>query len=163
MATKKQRWFITAFEIKGSVILAIYQQVIFSGMFGVFISILYHYKLPVYQPVLGTFITSIVLGLLLVFRTNTAYKRYWEGRKIWGSMVNTIRNLARQIWGSVDENSLEDKDNKFIALNLLLAFAVATKLQLRGEKINSELEALMPAEKYQNRKIVNNPPIEIAF
>lgn len=163
MATKKQKWFITAFQIKGSVISAIYQQVIFCGIFGVFISILHHYKLPVSQPILGTVIPSIVLGLLLVFRTNTAYERFWEGRKIWGSMVNTIRNLARQIWVSVDENSLEDKDNKIIALNLLVAFAVATKLHLRGEKPNSELEELMPAEKFQNLKIVNNTPIEIAF
>ena len=35
-----------------------------------------------------------VLGLLLVFRTNTAYDRWWEGRKLWGQLVNDSRNLA---------------------------------------------------------------------
>src|ERR1700754_1378564 len=37
---------------------------------------------------------SFVLSMLLVFRTNTAYDRWWEGRKLWGSLVNNSRNLA---------------------------------------------------------------------
>jgi len=37
---------------------------------------------------------SFVISMLLVFRTNTAYDRWWEGRKMWGSLVNNSRNLA---------------------------------------------------------------------
>jgi len=37
---------------------------------------------------------GVVLSLLLVFRTNTAYERWWEGRKLWGELVNNSRNLA---------------------------------------------------------------------
>lgn len=37
---------------------------------------------------------GFVLSLLLVFRTNTAYDRWWEGRKLWGQLVNDSRNLA---------------------------------------------------------------------
>lgn len=37
---------------------------------------------------------GFVFGLLLVFRTNTAYDRWWEGRKQWGALVNDCRNLA---------------------------------------------------------------------
>jgi putative membrane protein len=37
---------------------------------------------------------GFVISLLLVFRTNTAYDRWWEGRKLWGSLVNNSRNLA---------------------------------------------------------------------
>jgi ion channel-forming bestrophin family protein len=37
---------------------------------------------------------SFVISMLLVFRTNTAYDRWWEGRKQWGALVNTSRNLA---------------------------------------------------------------------
>jgi putative membrane protein len=37
---------------------------------------------------------SFVISMLLVFRTNTAYDRWWEGRKLWGSLVNNSRNLA---------------------------------------------------------------------
>lgn len=163
MVIKKPQWFKTAFQIKGSVITAIYQRVILTGSFGVLISILYHAHLSVSQPLLASVIPSIVLGLLLVFRTNTAYERFWEGRKCWGSMVNTIRNLARQIWVCVDEKEPEDKDNKIYALNLLVAFAVATKLHLRSEPINSDLKALIRKYQYIKLKIMNNPPLEIAF
>lgn len=37
---------------------------------------------------------GFVLSLLLAYRTNTAYDRWWEGRKLWGSLVNNSRNLA---------------------------------------------------------------------
>jgi putative membrane protein len=37
---------------------------------------------------------SFVISMLLVFRTNTAYDRWWEGRKMWGALVNNSRNLA---------------------------------------------------------------------
>jgi len=40
------------------------------------------------------------LALLLVFRTNASYDRFWEGRKLWGGIVNETRNIARQatVW-----------------------------------------------------------------
>jgi ion channel-forming bestrophin family protein len=156
-------WFKTAFQIKGSVLVAIYPRVIFCGIFGVFISLLYYLKLPVSQPILATVIPSIVLGLLLVFRTNTAYERFWEGRKSWGSMVNNVRNLARQIWVSVDEVALEDKKDKISALYLLVAFAVTTKLHLRGETVNSELEGLISPSRLIKLQTMNHPPLEVAF
>lgn len=52
-------------------------------------------------------ILGFVLSMLLVFRTNTAYDRWWEGRKLWGELVNETRNFALKIsvlWkGSSDE------------------------------------------------------------
>jgi putative membrane protein len=163
MVQKKPQWFETALQIKGSVIAAIYKRVLLCGAFGVLISLLYHLQIPVSQPILGTVIPSIVLGLLLVFRTNTAYDRFWEGRKCWGAIVNTTRNLARQIWVSIDEKEPEDKNNKIDVLNLLVAFGVATKLHLRGEPINNDLEELIPNFYYIKLKIMNNPPLEVAF
>lgn len=40
---------------------------------------------------------GFVISLLLVFRTNTAYDRWWEGRKLWGALVNNSRNLALKL------------------------------------------------------------------
>jgi ion channel-forming bestrophin family protein len=42
-------------------------------------------------------ILGIILGLLLVFRTNTAYDRWWEGRRLWGQMVNASRALSHSL------------------------------------------------------------------
>ena len=40
---------------------------------------------------------GFVLSLFLVFRTNTAYDRWWEGRKQWGGLVNVSRTLASRV------------------------------------------------------------------
>lgn len=48
-------------------------------------------------------LVGFVLSLLLVFRTNTAYDRWWEGRKLWGAVVNDSRNLAMKIASMTDD------------------------------------------------------------
>jgi len=70
---------------------------------------------------------GLVLGMLLVFRTNTAYDRWWEGRKLWGQLVNDIRNLAIKIEACVQA---EPRD-KIQVGNQLSAFAFALKEHLR--------------------------------
>ena len=47
-------------------------------------------------------ILGIILGLLLVFRTNTSYDRWWEGRRLWGQLVNSSRALAHQLDALLD-------------------------------------------------------------
>lgn len=79
------------------------------------------------QPYFHTLI-GLMLGLLLVFRTNTAYDRWWEGRKLWGQLVNDSRNFAIKIAACV---RAEQRDKVEIA-DRLSAFAVALKEHLRG-------------------------------
>jgi ion channel-forming bestrophin family protein len=49
-------------------------------------------NIPTLHSLLG-----FAISILLVFRTNTAYDRWWEGRKLWGALVNNSRNLAIKI------------------------------------------------------------------
>ena len=76
---------------------------------------------------LHTYLT-LVLGGLMVFRTNTAYDRWWEGRKLWGQLVNDSRNLAIKIQNCV---RAEDFEKRLFARRLC-SFAVALKDHLRG-------------------------------
>jgi putative membrane protein len=160
---KKRHWFRVALSLKGSVIPAILPRVLLCSAFGFFISLLHQFGFSVSVPILSGIVPSLVLGLLLVFRTNTAYERFWEGRKAWGTLVNTVRNFARQIWGAIAERSPQDRQAKIDTLRLLVAFAVATKLHLRSEPLNDELKALMPAEWFHILQAMNHPPLEIAF
>lgn len=48
---------------------------------------------------------GFVISLLLVFRTNTAYDRWWEGRKMWGTLVNSSRNLAIKLAAMLDHEA----------------------------------------------------------
>ncbi|KAJ1554517.1 hypothetical protein HK096_003150 [Nowakowskiella sp. JEL0078] len=79
---------------------------------------------------------GVVLGLLLVFRTNTAYDRFWEGRKVWGIVTTNVRNISRVIWIGVHskDDANDENSRKECSINLLLAFCTATKHYLRGEQ-----------------------------
>lgn len=161
--SNQRSWFRHAIQIRGSVIPAILGRTIICGAFGAGVSVLHAVGIPVSLPVLAGIIPNIVLGLMLVFRTNTAYERFWEGRKLWGGLVNTVRNLARHIWVSVMETERTDRQEKQAILYLLVAFAVATKLHLRQEPINEELRPLLSSPRYNKLQTMNNPPLEIAF
>jgi putative membrane protein len=163
MLTEKRQWFRLALQVKGSVIPSVLGRTEVCGAFGIFVSVLHHFNLPVSLPVLASLIPNIVLGLLLVFRTNTAYERFWEGRKLWGTIVNNSRNLARQLWVAIAARTVEDRQDKIATLHLLVAFAVATKLHLRQQPVNPELEALMAPNHFGKLKGMNNPPLQIAF
>jgi ion channel-forming bestrophin family protein len=53
---------------------------------------------------------GIVLGLFLVFRTNSSYDRWWEGRKLWGSMVNNTRNLSHKLNAMLPDTDMENRN-----------------------------------------------------
>lgn len=163
MNSQSFTWLKTVLCLQGSVLPSIFPLVILSGLFGMFISLLYSIGVPVSFPFFSAIVPSIVLGLLLVFRTNTAYERYWEGRKCWGGLIISIRNLSRQIWITVKTPEVKDIDEKKQAIHLLLAFAVATKLHLREEDITPELTSLISPSQHEILKSMNNRPLQIAF
>ncbi|WP_434687866.1 bestrophin family protein [Pseudanabaena minima] len=160
---KKDSWFHIALRWKGSVVPEVLPRSLLCGLFGVVIYILHLLNIKVSLPILGSIIPNIVLGLLLVFRTNTAYERFWEGRKAWGTLVNTVRNLSRQILVAISEHQPRDRQAKVAAVKLLPAFAIALKLHLRSEPVNAELEANLSSEQFHRLKTMNHPPLEIAF
>jgi putative membrane protein len=160
---KKDGWFRIALRWKGSVVPEVLPRSLMCGLFSIFVFILYIHQIKVSLPILGTVIPNIVLGLLLVFRTNTAYERFWEGRKAWGGLVNTVRNLSRQIMVAIAEQEPSDRPAKIAAVKLLPAFAIALKLHLRSEPINAELAANLDPEQFERLKTMNHPTLEIAF
>jgi ion channel-forming bestrophin family protein len=166
MSLSHQGWFKTALSIRGSVIPVTYRRVLFCGLFSLVISVLYYYQIPVSQKVLSNVVPSIVLGLLLVFRTNTAYDRFWEGRKGWGMITTNSRNLARLIWVAVETPDSEQLRKKAEVMDLLSGFAIATKCHLRGNndaEIMDELAPLIPSERMTQLIAANHRPLEIVL
>jgi ion channel-forming bestrophin family protein len=156
-------WFKLVFQYRGSVIPSITPQVLLCAGFGYLVSFLHSKGLNVSYPMLGSVIPSIVVGLLLVFRTNTAYERYWEGRKLWGSMVNLCRNLGREIWLGVPAPNPALQAEKMATLRLLIAFAFTTKLFLRQQAPNAELQPLVSPWQYQQLQTLDHPPLRITL
>jgi putative membrane protein len=163
MSLKQKNWFKIASNFEGSVIPNIINRILWCGAFGLFISVLYFYKVPVTAKALVGVVPSIVLGLLLVFRTNTAYERFWEGRKAWGTIVNNIRNLSRLIWVAIAEIDPMHLHEKEQVLKLLVAFAIATKLHLRSQSVDDSLAEFVSPLQFTKLQSMNNPPLEIAF
>ena len=84
---------------------------------------------------------GFVISLLLVFRTNTAYDRWWEGRKAWGSFVNDTRSLSSKL-GAVSLTPEEKSTfNRLIPL-----FVFATKQHLRNQDLKEEASAVLHLE-----------------
>lgn len=76
---------------------------------------------------------GIILSILLVFRTNTAYDRWWEGRKQWGALVNHTRNYAVMVEALLPAGDKETR--KFFAKNIA-NFCIALRDHLReGAKL----------------------------
>jgi putative membrane protein len=88
-------------------------------------------NIPVMHTLLG-----FAISMLLVFRTNTAYDRWWEGRKLWGSLVNNSRNLAMKLDAILpaDETARRSFFRKIIP-----AYAYALHNHLHREQTRIEL------------------------
>lgn len=87
-------------------------------------------------------VLGFVISLLLVFRTNTAYDRWWEGRKIWGSLTNSSRNLAMKI-----NALLSDKSDRQFFRQSIPTFAFALKSHLRDNDVFEETDHGLELEK----------------
>ncbi|MEP6748469.1 MAG: bestrophin family protein [Bacteroidota bacterium] len=73
---------------------------------------------------------GFVISMLMVFRTNTAYDRWWEGRKLWGALVNNSRNLAIKLSVMLPA---EDKNHRNFFRKIIPAYAYALKKHLGHE------------------------------
>ena len=76
---------------------------------------------------------GFVISLLLVFRTNTAYDRWWEGRKAWGALVNDTRSLSSKL--SALHLTAAEKSS---FIRLIPLFVYATKQHLRNLNLKEE-------------------------
>lgn len=77
---------------------------------------------------------GFVLSLLLAYRTNTAYDRWWEGRRMWGSLVNNSRNLAIKL--SV---MLNDEKDRFFFRKVIPSYASILSKHLANDEVGLEL------------------------
>jgi len=77
---------------------------------------------------------GFVLSLLLAYRTNTAYDRWWEGRKLWGALVNNSRNLAIKLSAYCSDES----DRNFFK-SVIPAYASVLSKHLLNEEVSKML------------------------
>jgi len=104
---------------------------------------------PLAHSVLGS-----LIGFLIVFRMNASNARYWEGRSLWGQLINCSRNLVRT--GS--EYSPRGEE----LAGLTAGFAICLRRNLRGFRDTEETELYLAPEVRDEAERFGNPPSAIA-
>jgi putative membrane protein len=149
-------WRQLLFTLRGTVVARVLRRVaLYSGLTLVLWAChSFAFELPAADP-LGHSLLGVALGLLIVFRTNTSYDRYWEGRKLWAALIVAARNLIR---GAVAYGGPADG-----LARLVSAFPVALKQHLRGSRDFQELRPFVSAEVFAHVGAADNPPAAVAF
>jgi ion channel-forming bestrophin family protein len=137
------KWLDHFFDIRGSLVREIIGRVSLCVAWSAAVVAFHNYVAPVGMPIQLHTLMGLALGLLLVFRTSSSYDRFWEGRKLWGGIVNETRNLVRSA-------SVYIKGDPALVARLTrwtAAFPWATMHRLRGtEGLGPPINELPPAE-----------------
>ena len=104
------------------------------------------------------------IGVIVGFRNNTSYQRWWEARTIWGSIVNYSRTLGRQALTLIRADAAEQDSAWQTQQNIVshqIAYVHALRCQLRGQDPLTEIAGLLPAEEIDSLKSARNVALEI--
>ena len=158
---KNENWFRMLFIWHGSVLPKILPRLILLFVLSVAIVFFngkfFNHKIPLNTAPFTLF--GIALALFLGFRNNASYERFWEGRKLWGALLNDTRSLARKCITLTDYPTQSKETTAFI--NYLIAFTYALKHQLRYTDSSADMEKWLPAKLAENLKTVKYKPVII--
>jgi putative membrane protein len=156
----RTNWWRTCLTVHGSVLPHVLGRVGLLTGFCLLLCLLdlfvlgpYWKPLPDLDPI-GHTVIGLAISLLIVFRTNTSYARFWEARAHWGALVNGARNLERA--GAVYAGPADD------LARLVAAYALAVKEGLRGNGDLGALRPLVPGRLLDRLQGVNSPPSVLA-
>lgn len=154
-------WTSHLFDIEGSLVKEILGRVTACFVWATVITLLYLYgnhrldNLAIPETAHSLIGTS--LGLLLVFRTNASYDRFWEGRKLWGGIVNETRNLARQAATWLGG----DRDLANQTIHWTIAYAFSTMSRLRGNRDLGPMERQLPRTEVNSTMSSHHIPLAV--
>jgi putative membrane protein len=137
---RPEPFWLDAVAIKGAVTLQITVRVLIFTLIALAVCVV-NYLIP---PNLGVGVApyevaGAALAALLVLRTNAGYERWWEGRKLWGGMVNQSRILATAALTYGPDDPAWRKE----IVRWTAAFAHASRLDVRGQRDTSGMVALL--------------------
>jgi putative membrane protein len=152
-------WWSHFFDIKGSMVREITGRVLSCVAWSAIVVAVSKSVAPdIGIPSTLHSLVGLALGLLLVFRTNASYDRFWEGRRMWGAIVNESRNLTRLTAVHLaPEPALRDAITGWTA-----AFAYASMNLLREKKGIGPAASRLPAEEVAAVVAAEHVPLAIA-
>ncbi|HRI09383.1 MAG TPA: bestrophin family ion channel [Nannocystaceae bacterium] len=147
-------WLTLVFTFRRSALERIWLRLLVTAVLAVAVTELYHFGYVDLNLTVTPFtLIGLALSIFLGFRNNTSYDRFWEGRKLWGQLVNTSRSLARQVLTLVGPHATDGPAAAPAELAAahreliyrIIAFVHALRLHLRDEWTPEALAHLLPA------------------
>jgi putative membrane protein len=155
-----ERFWTEIDRIEGSAIPYVLRRTLVFGFIALLVTLVE--KLPAFRvaiPLAPYEALGAALGALLVLRTNAGYERWWEGRKLWGGIVNQSRNLVIQALSY----GPDDPDWRQWIVGWTAAFAHVSRRSLRGQRHLPELEKLIGKVKAQRIASVEHMPTAVSL
>lgn len=100
---------------------------------------------------------AVALSILMGFRVSSAYDRWWEARKILGSVVNNSRSFARQIITFTHQSSISPKLLEIIIYRQI-AFVYSMSCRLRQQNCDEFIEPFLLDEEFQEVRVKSHVP-----
>lgn len=153
------------FTLKGSIISHIIGRLIATTFFATLMTLLFDYDVLDGKMFSITTLPFTLIGtalaIFLGFRNNSSYDRFWEGRKLWGAMINTTRTFTRQIVTLIESEEHDKRVDvmKHDSVHMLIAYLHALRHHLRDEGDRSDCEVFLSAQDYKVLGEDPNPPI----
>jgi putative membrane protein len=121
----------------------------------------FHYFFPQFRisiPIAVPAILATIISLLLAFRSNQAYDRWWEARGLWGAIVNESRSLTRQLITFLDAGNEEEENFKMRFVRRQIAWCYSLSQSLRGQNCYiRSIDFLVDEEVKFSRRYTNVP------
>jgi putative membrane protein len=153
-----RNWLGVIFRLRGTVLLHVaLRTVITAAIAAVAVYLKRVRGIDLGIPTVVHTIIGAALGLLLVFRTNASYDRFWEGRKILGGITNHCRDLARQA-----ACYLADAEARARAGRLIVALHATFRRALRRERELGELDEHLGAETVKKLAAEHSPALVVS-
>lgn len=135
----------SALAIHGSVTPRVWKKVFAAFIYACLISLLRVCIPSLSLPISPFEYAGVIMGLILVFRVNAGYDRWWEARKLWGTVVNCSRNLAIIIINYTQTADIEEIKH---GLGLIAAMPYLMKNTLRQSTKTDEVKHLLDDDTY---------------
>lgn len=154
-------WLRIMFHLRGSSASRIWRRWLLVVVAATVITALHHYGwYPITDLTLAPFtLIGLALSIFLGFRNNTSYDRFWEGRKLWGRVVNASRTLARDTLMLVGGEQAPKHQQRMVYT--LMAYVHALRHHLRRQDRVDELHRFVGEDVVTSLKPELNRPVAL--
>ena len=159
--SKKLTWLELIMRIRGTVLPHIKYRLLFVVLNAVVVTIIEQLYLQGKElfSITPFSLIGLAVSIFLGFRNNTSYDRFWEGRKLWGGVVNTSRTLTRRIFTLIDDEVPQQDKNRLVGY--CIGYVHSLRMHLRDEWSPKELQDYFTSDQLERYGTELNKPIAI--